>query len=73
MVISLAQRPEAERRVAHITGTTQFEFEQVFPLDHRPRGITLPWLREGLATLVEDVAKYLTSTETYEAYPSRSI
>lgn len=56
LIISLAQRPETERRVAHLTGTTQIEFEQAFRLDHRPRGITPPWLRNGLVGLVEVVA-----------------
>ncbi|WP_245703596.1 hypothetical protein [Streptomyces lushanensis] len=56
LIISLAQRPETERKVAHLTGTTQIEFEQAFRLDHRPRGITLPWLRNGLVGLVEVVA-----------------
>ncbi|MFG2627911.1 hypothetical protein [Streptomyces sp. NPDC048445] len=56
LIISLAQRPEIERRVGHLSGTTQFEFEQAFHLDHRPRGITLPWLRNGLVGLVEVVA-----------------
>ncbi|EFE68648.1 predicted protein [Streptomyces viridosporus ATCC 14672] len=36
LIISLAQRPETGRKVAHLTGTTQIEFEQAFRLDHRP-------------------------------------
>ncbi|MFD4863479.1 hypothetical protein [Streptomyces atratus] len=50
------QRPETERRVAHLTGFTQIEFEQAFHLDHRPRSITLRWPRNGLVGLVEAVA-----------------
>ncbi|MEU6887891.1 hypothetical protein ABZ918_22245 [Streptomyces viridosporus] len=36
LIISLAQRPETGRKVAHLTGTTQIEFEQAFRLGHRP-------------------------------------
>ncbi|MER6014811.1 hypothetical protein [Streptomyces bluensis] len=70
-MISLAQRPETERNVAHLTGATQIDFEHAFPLDNRPRGTTQPWLRQSLVTLVEDVAKYLTSTESHLTYVSR--
>lgn len=69
LIISLAQRPDTERRVAHLTGTTQIEFEQAFRLDHRPRGITLPWLRNGLVGLVEGVADLACNSEP----PSRAV
>lgn len=71
LVISLAQRPEAERRVSHLAGTTQIDFEKAFPLENRPRGTTQPWLRQALVAVVEDVAKYLTSTKTHLTYVSR--
>ncbi|MBT2488833.1 hypothetical protein J7E96_09920 [Streptomyces sp. ISL-96] len=67
LIISLAQRPETERRVAHLTGTTQIAFEQAFRLDHRPRGITLPWLRNGLIGLVEAVADLTHDGEPEDA------
>ncbi|MFE7758471.1 hypothetical protein [Streptomyces sp. NPDC057418] len=59
LIISMALRPELERRIAQITGETQTEFTRAFPLDRHPRGITIPWLRRGLGVLVEDVARYL--------------
>ncbi|MEV8391274.1 MULTISPECIES: hypothetical protein [unclassified Streptomyces] len=71
LIISLAQRPETERKVAHLTGTTQIEFEQTFRLDHRPRGITLPWLRNGLVGLVEVVAD-LTSDDEPLSHASKA-
>jgi hypothetical protein len=48
--------PDADPDTLVRTGTPQIEFEQAFRLDRRPRGITLPWLRDGLAGLVEVVA-----------------
>ncbi|MFJ2263962.1 hypothetical protein ACIOKD_37695 [Streptomyces sp. NPDC087844] len=69
----LDQLEQLERRIAHITGETQTEFTQVFPLERHPRGITIPWLRQGLGVLVEAVAKCLTPTEPDESEPSRSI
>ncbi|MFI5749966.1 hypothetical protein ACIBBE_29495 [Streptomyces sp. NPDC051644] len=67
LIISLAQRPQTERRVAHLIGFTQIEFEQAFHLDHRPRGITLPWLRNGLVGLVEVVADLTHNGEPEDA------
>lgn len=72
LVINLAQRPELERAVAHLTGETQIEFEETFPLENQPRGITIPWLREGLITVVEEVAECLTLSGTDDIQPSRS-
>jgi hypothetical protein len=69
LIISLAQRPEVDRRAAHLTSTTQIEFEQAFHLDHRPRGITQPWLRNGLVGLVEVVADPASDS----APPSRTV
>ncbi|WP_158717435.1 hypothetical protein [Streptomyces sp. NRRL F-6628] len=72
LIISMALRPEPERRISHLTGETQTEFTQVFPLDRHPRGITIPWLRQALSELVDAVAKRLTSAEAIEPEPSRS-
>lgn len=55
LVISLALKPELERRVGHITGEIHAEFEHAFPLDYRPRRRTIPWFRDALTKLVEQV------------------
>lgn len=57
---------EAEQRITDA-------FEEVFPLDYRPRSITGPWMREALVSLITRMyarAKLLQLSEMSELPPS---
>ncbi len=54
-ILAMSQQPKTERAISHLTGVIQLDFERAFPMDRRPRGITIPWLRKLLVQLVEAV------------------
>ncbi|GGM03909.1 hypothetical protein GCM10010129_54320 [Streptomyces fumigatiscleroticus] len=55
-ILTQSRQPKEERAVAHLTGVIHLDFERAFPMDRRPRSITIPWLRKLLVDLVEAVA-----------------